>query len=106
MTLIQRGARWYITAGWRHGNQHGHAAVRSQRDARSQGIGYDTDKGWVVMNRAGIFAPGRGTIRAADVAQVIVSGHDRQYVTGARAAGVVLTGGVALLAPARMRARW
>jgi len=45
----------------------------------------------------------RRTIPAADITQVTVSGRDRQYVTGNRAAGVVLTGGVALLAPSRMR---
>ena len=42
-------------------------------------------------------------IVAADVHTVSVSGRDRQYVTGKRAAGVVLTGGAALLAPSRMR---
>lgn len=43
------------------------------------------------------------TIPAAEVREVFISGRDRQYVTGKRAAGVVLTGGVALLAPSRMR---
>jgi hypothetical protein len=38
-----------------------------------------------------------------DVHEVSVSGHDRQYLTGSRAAGAVLTGGAALLAPSRMR---
>jgi hypothetical protein len=42
-------------------------------------------------------------IAAEDVREVFISGRDRQYVTGRRAAGVVLTGGVALLAPSRMR---
>lgn len=39
-----------------------------------------------------------------EVSFITVSGLDRQYVTGKRAAGVVLTGGVALLAPSRKRA--
>jgi hypothetical protein len=43
------------------------------------------------------------TLSAEDVREVRVSGRDRQYVTGARAAGVALTGGAALLAPSRMR---
>ena len=39
------------------------------------------------------------TLRPEDVREVRVGGRDRQYVTGRRAAGVVLTGGAALLAP-------
>jgi hypothetical protein len=38
-----------------------------------------------------------------DVREVSVGGQDRQYLTGKRAAGVVLTGGAALLAPSRVR---
>lgn len=45
----------------------------------------------------------RYMIPAAEVTQVQVTGRDRQYMTGNRAAGAVLTGGVALLAPSRMR---
>jgi hypothetical protein len=55
------------------------------------------------MNRTGVFAPGRGTIPAAEVAQVAVSGRDRQYLTPARVAGATLSLGAALAAPTRIR---
>lgn len=94
---------------------------------RNQAAKYQTDKGWIVVTRDGITTPNplqnilaglvlaivrRGTwkaifrqnvIPAAEVARVQVTGRDRQYMTGGRAAGVVLTGGVALLAPTRVR---
>ncbi len=75
-----------------------------------------TKQGTVVIGSEGITIPAWSraggwasmfgkteTLKAEDVREVIITGRDRQYVTGARAAGAVLTGGVALLAPSRMR---
>jgi hypothetical protein len=43
------------------------------------------------------------TFAAQQIAVVYVAGRDRQYMTGRRAAGILATGGVALLAPSRVR---
>lgn len=59
-----------------------------------------------MFEKAGAWASLLGkvrTINAQDVHEVVVAGRDRQYMTGKRAAGVVLTGGAAMLAPSRMR---
>lgn len=52
----------------------------------------------------GLQVPTRNTHLPEEVSFITVGGLDRQYVTGKRAAGVVLTGGIALLAPSRKRA--
>jgi hypothetical protein len=59
-----------------------------------------------MFEKAGAWASLLGkvrTIKAEDMREVVVAGRDRQYMTGKRAAGIVLTGGVAMLAPSRMR---
>lgn len=43
-------------------------------------------------------------ISADEIAFVLVGDRVSQYVTGKRAAGVILTGGIALLAPSKRRA--
>lgn len=51
----------------------------------------------------GLKSPFLNTLVPEDVSFITVGSLDRQYVTGKRAAGVLLTGGVALLAPSRKR---
>jgi hypothetical protein len=74
-----------------------------------QGIVEITPEGIKVPKtlRAGQCASVLGLTRVipkVEVAFVIVGDRNRQYMTGARAAGAIATGGIALLAPSRMRA--
>jgi hypothetical protein len=54
--------------------------------------------GNLILGRTKRFIP------RAEVVGVVVGDANRQYATGKRAVGVVLTGGAALLAPSRLRA--
>ena len=48
-------------------------------------------------------AGNRRVIPFAEIGSVSVGGNDKKYMTGKRAAGVLATGGIALLAPTRVR---
>lgn len=76
-----------------------------KRYSTKQGtITIESDAIKVPARKFGFRSPFSRTIPAEDVAFITVGALDRQYVTGNRAAGVVLTGGLALLAPSRKRA--
>jgi hypothetical protein len=53
-------------------------------------------------NVASIFGKGR-KILFTEIHSVSVGGNDKKYMTGKRAAGVLVTGGLGLLAPTRVR---
>jgi hypothetical protein len=53
-------------------------------------------------NVASLFGKGR-VMPFAEIGSVSVGGNNKKYMTGKRAAGTVLTGGLALLAPTRIR---
>lgn len=53
-------------------------------------------------NIASVFGKGR-VIPFTEISSVAVGGNDKKYMTGKRGAGTVLTGGLALLAPTRVR---
>lgn len=52
-----------------------------------------------------LFKAGSHDLDREDVTGIVIGDADRQYVTGKRAVGVVLTGGLGLLAPSKMTAR-
>ncbi len=87
-------------------NQARFATKQGTVTVTGDGITIPKTAGTAFAGTAGTWASMLGqtrTIAAGDVREVFISGRNRQYVTGARAAGAVLTGGVALLAPSRMR---
>jgi hypothetical protein len=78
-----------------------------------------TQQGTITINDTSVTVPvtgyGKGVARwstalgkgreipFSEIHSVSVGGNNKQYMTGRRAAGVILTGGVALLAPTRVR---
>jgi hypothetical protein len=53
-------------------------------------------------NIASVFGKGR-VIPFTEISSVAVGGNNKKYMTGKRGAGVLVTGGIALLAPTRVR---
>jgi hypothetical protein len=63
----------------------------------------DTKQGTVTIGASAVSVPRNRVIRNEDIVSVSVGGNDKKYMTGKRAAGVLATGGIALLAPTRVR---